>query len=264
VRELERELTRVGIPRSRRRRILAELEDHLACDPAADLGEPAALARQFADELGTVRARRAGFAAFGALAIAGLLFATAFIDSQRHADASTPGVVGLVLAVLGAQVAFVAGGLGVVRALRNRRELVVARAEALVLARRAGTGLLAGLTTMGGMALLARSNTFALIACGVGAFVLLVAAPSVIAAARLVPVAPGDVADMFDDPGPLIPRLRPWRFALLVALAVAVAIATVGVAQQDPYDGALRGLLDGLACLGGFAVFGRYLGLRSS
>ena len=53
-------------------------------------------------------------------------------------------------------------------------------------------------------------------------------------------------------------------FALLVALTLAVATAAAGVAGNDPYDGALRGLFEAGGCLVGFAVLGRYLGLRAS
>jgi hypothetical protein len=73
------------------------------------------------------------------------------------------------------------------------------------------------------------------------------------------------VPDLFDDLGGLVPpalRGRPWRFALAVAGALAVAIALAGVVQSDPFDGLARGLADGAACLAGFAVLGRYLGLR--
>jgi hypothetical protein len=34
------------------------------------------------------------------------------------------------------------------------------------------------------------------------------------------------------------------------------------VVADDGYDGALRGVLDGGACLLGYAALGRYLGLR--
>jgi hypothetical protein len=39
-------------------------------------------------------------------------------------------------------------------------------------------------------------------------------------------------------------------------------IGLAGVVQSDPFDGLARGLADGAACLAGFAVLGRYLGLR--
>jgi hypothetical protein len=54
--QLAQQLSAVGIVGRLRARILAEVEDHLACDPDAQLGEPAALAQRFVDELGTRRA----------------------------------------------------------------------------------------------------------------------------------------------------------------------------------------------------------------
>jgi len=276
---LARELGRVGIAGSTRRRIVAEIEDHLACDPEAQLGEPAALARQFADELGTVRARRAGFAAFAALAIAGLLYGAAFLVGvqgfARHRS-SLPALalIGGVLAIVGAQVAFVAGALAGLRAFRRRRSLVVPRAEAVILGRRATVGLVSGLAAMAGLGLLAyrngmptSENTFVVVAASAGAVALLIAVPIMVSALRLRPVGDGEPGDVFDDLGALVPpalRGRPWRFALAVAVVLAVVIAVAGIVQQDPYDGAARGIADALACLGGFALLGRYLGLRRS
>jgi hypothetical protein len=45
---------------------------------------------------------------------------------------------------------------------------------------------------------------------------------------------------------------------------VALIVASFGAALDDPIDGAMRGAADALACLTGFAVLGRYLGLRAS
>ena len=56
-------------------------------------------------------------------------------------------------------------------------------------------------------------------------------------------------------------RGHPWRLAVWFALAVAALITVAAVPAQDVYDGALRGILDALACLAAFAVLGRYLGL---
>ena len=42
-----------------------------------------------------------------------------------------------------------------------------------------------------------------------------------------------------------------------------MAITLVAVPAQDAYDGALRGILDALLCMAGFATLGRYLGLWS-
>jgi hypothetical protein len=58
-------------------------------------------------------------------------------------------------------------------------------------------------------------------------------------------------------------RPTPWRFALLVAFALAAAITAAGLAAGDPYDGALRGLAEAAACLAGFGLLGPYLGLWS-
>ncbi|MBV8989800.1 MAG: hypothetical protein JO372_14690 [Solirubrobacterales bacterium] len=158
--ELGRALASVGIGGALRGRIIAEIRDHLQCDPNADLGPPAELARQFANELGTERSRRAALAASAALALAGVLFLIAFTAAvsgfpRRHPHSELLGRIGAGLAALGAQVAFVAGTLALVRALRARRTTVLPRAVASILIRRAGIGLGAGLMAMGGLALLA-------------------------------------------------------------------------------------------------------------
>ena len=62
--DLRRELAQVGMRPRRADRIVTEFEDHLASNPDAPLGEPEAIARQFANELGTGLARRASFRAF--------------------------------------------------------------------------------------------------------------------------------------------------------------------------------------------------------
>ena len=75
--DLKAQLERVGIRGARRERIVTEFADHLSCAPDAELGDPAALATQFADELGTSFARTAAFHAFVALALAGILVVVA-------------------------------------------------------------------------------------------------------------------------------------------------------------------------------------------
>ncbi len=81
--DLESELTKAGIPARRRARIVAEFTDHLSQDPAADLGEPEALAQQFADELGTRLARVTAYRAFAVLAVAGIALLVTFFDGGR-------------------------------------------------------------------------------------------------------------------------------------------------------------------------------------
>ncbi|MGH2867483.1 MAG: hypothetical protein ACRDNK_07940 [Solirubrobacteraceae bacterium] len=277
--DLWRELAAVGITGARRGRIVAEIEDHLDCDPTADLGAPDALAAQFANELGTDRALRAARWTFAALALAGLLFGGAFVGSPAAAfgaapsGAPLPGSVARVVVILAPQVAFVAGLLAALRTLRRRRTTVIPAAEARVIVRRASVGFAFGLTTMVGLGVVALEfhdqlpsawYTYALIAAGTGVAVLLAALPSLLAARRLRPVASGEPGDVFVDLGRWVPaRLRghPWRLAVLIAAGVALAITAAGGGADDLYDGAARGIADALACLLGFATLGRYLGL---
>lgn len=278
-RRLEQELSAVGISGRLRRRILTEVADHLACDPDAQLGDPRELARQFADELGSARARRAALASFGALALTGTLFAVAFLLARGAAFGPAPagapalGRLASLIAVVAPQLAFVAGGLAALRVFRRRAAGVLAGAEATIIVRRAAVGALAGLASMaalGVMALEYRRHvlgswvTFAAVAAAVGIAALAVAVPPIVAAMRVGPAALGPAGDVFDDLGGLTPaalRGRPWRFALATAAAVALAITLNGVLSSGPFDGAVLGIGDALVCLVGFATLGRYLGL---
>lgn len=242
---LDRELRAARIPRTRRLRILAEWEDHLACDPGAQLGDPRTLARQFADELGTVYARRAGFTAFVSLVPFGLAFGILFVLEQP-ANVAT---------VFGTQLAFVGGTLAALRAWRIRRALVVPGAQATMLLRRAALATCGAALTAAG--LFPASVAVASLGCAS----VLVSAVALVRALRLRPVADGQAAgDLATDLGL---GESPWRLALLIAGAVALCIAAAGVVQDDPFDGLLRAVLDALLCLGGYGVLGRYLGLRT-
>jgi hypothetical protein len=280
--DLSRELRGLGIRGRLRRRIVVEFEDHLRSDPEAELGSPAAIARQFADELGTRRALRAAGTTFLALAVAGIAAATAFIASgsaglrlaQLHPRDEGVGAIAGLLTVLGAQVALASGSLAVLRALRRRRERTISHADAVVIGRRAAAGAIAGLVTMAGMVLFAEEfnhgmsswwTTLVVVGAGAGSLALLASAPTLVAAARVRPLGDGEAGDVLTDLAPLVPPVlqrRPWRFALLFAGALAAAIAIAGVAAGDPYDGALRGLTDAGACLAGFGLLGRFLSLR--
>jgi hypothetical protein len=282
--DLGRSLSGVGIGGSLRARIVAEFADHLACDPDADLGAPALVAQQFADQLGTGRARRAALVAFGALSVAGALFAAVFVAAllsgyrypRLHLDGELPGGFAVGLMVIGPQVALVSGLAGLLRAWRLRGEVVLPRAEGVVLVHRALVGVFAGFASIAGLALLMLEygdqlpgwlGVLGYACAGAGAVALAVAVPFIAGASRLRAVAAGSAGDMFDDLGPLRSLVpadgKPWLFAALVATAVAVLIAAAGVVQGDPFDGGLRGAADGLACMTGFALLGRYLGLRS-
>lgn len=263
--ELDRELRAAGVPVRRRRRIRLELEDHLACDPSADLGDPRALARQFADELGTAYARRAGLAIFLLLAPLGMLTIALFLfASVRISYPPLPLTLAL---VVGVQLAFVGGTLAALRAWRLRGLVVIPAAEAGVLARRAGLAVVgAALTTVplgylasGFYPFVWTSRPLAWVTFAAGAMAALLGSAAVVRAWRLRPVAEGETHDLSFDVGL---NVDPWRIALAIAGAVAVCITLAGVLQFDPIDGLARGLADGLLCLAGFAVLGRPLGLR--
>lgn len=280
---LGEELSGVGIRGRLRGRILAEYADHLACDPEAQLGEPGALARQFADEVGSTRARRAAVVGFGALAVAGILFGVAFVTSDSAFGAAPKGgpVIGRVAtgaALLFSQVSFVAGMLAALRWVQRRGSGVLPGAEATVIVRRAAVGVLSGILTMVSLGTIAVADrrfqsgawaTFTVVIAAVGTAGLLASLPSIWEAARLRPVATGEAGDIFEDLGDfvmLVPpslRGRPWRLAAVVSVGVAVAITLVAVPAQDAFDGAVRGVFDALACMAGFATLGRYLGLWS-
>lgn len=281
---LESELTAAGIPAARRRRILSEFEDHLHEDPGAQLGAPSELAHQFADELGTSLARAGAFRAFAALAFAGIglvaMFAAAGgargLGLVRHHAANTPTwtMPFLLVAAVAAQVAFAAGMLALLRAWRLRNERVIGAADARVLARRSAVGLVGGLLTLAVLPACAVAfpraaghtwTVFAWIVAGVGVAVLAAAAPTLISSFRLRPTHAGEAADLTADLGGWVPpSLTPTHIALLLALGIAILLSAQGVIVDDPYDGAARGILDGIACLGGFAILGRYLGLRTA
>lgn len=263
---LDRELRALGVPARRRRRIRLELEDHLACDPRADLGEPAALARQFADELGTAYARRAAFGSFLALAPLGVLFVAVFALATIYTT-SAPMLLTLAL-VVGVQLAFVGGMLAVLRAWRLRGLAVVPAVEARVLLRRAGLGLAGGWITVIALGLLVSGYypvaqwshpVLGWVTVGVGAVLLAFGSGLAVRAALLRPRADGELGDLSFDLGV---DASPWRLALVIAGAVTLSIALAGVVQADPFDGLLRAVADGSLCLAGFALLGRPLGLR--
>jgi hypothetical protein len=257
------ELRTAGIPAERRRRIVAELADHLACDPASEarLGDPTELARRFADEVGTVLARRAAVGAFLSLVPLGALFvALVTLTGVRSANLGTALTVAL---VLGVQLAFVGGALALLRAWRLRRVRVLPAAEATVLVRRAALGVAGGVVTVAALAV--QGSPFAWVTVGVGGAALLAGGAVLARAARLRPVAAGEAGGLELDLGPFVPpalRGSPWRIALVVAGVVAFAIAADGAVLGDGIDGLVRGVGDGVLTLAGFALLGRSLGLR--
>lgn len=293
---LESELAGAGIPARRRVRIVAEFSDHLEENPAADLGAPQMLARQFADEIGTRLARTAAYRAFAGLAVAALTLAVMFLTGGR-----SNGWVGygsfngnpthawyipmLFVCAFSAQVALAAGSLALIRAWRLRHRPIISHADALVLTRRAAVGLIAGALTMLVMPLTflafhapwgafqitspypGPGDTWLAACMTIGPLVvvgLLVLLRSVLTATRLRPSMPGETGDLLADIGIDDGRLTPWGLAIALSAVIVIVLTFVGAAAGDPFDGLARGLLDAAACIAGFAVLGRYLGLRST
>lgn len=277
---LEQELKAAGLPARRRRRIVIEFSDHLHEDPSAQLGEPSDLAQQFADELGTRRARRAAMVAFAGLAVAGgavvamLLLGTRVVllpvgthQSGYIARRSGPTVP---LFVVAAQVALAAGVLAVLRAWRLRRAPVITAADAAILYRRAGIGLIAGVLTVGSAPIstvIAHRGWVAVRTVDVAGpciLLLLVIALFMLPLSGLRPTRQGRAEDLTFDLGIRDSRVTPLRVALALSMLILVTLAGAGVVTGDPYDGIARGLVDGAVCLAGFGLLGRYLGLRAA
>jgi hypothetical protein len=293
---LDAELREVGIGKRRRRRIVAEFRDHLRCDPAADLGDPYAIAHQFASELGTQQTRAAAIRGFLVLTLAGAVYAAAFghigtsgqlahigrVDTSGQLahigttarDAGALGSVLLGVLVVAPQFAFVAGTLALMRALRHRHVRALPAAESRLVLRRIMVGVLGGLITMGALALAPEqagnpNGTTGGVALGaaIAALALLAVLGSMIPAFRTRSSEPGDVGGGADDWGRFLPsslRSHPWRLAITTAVFVGSIVAAVGVLSSDPYDGILRGVAEAAACLVGFCLLGGVLGLRSA
>lgn len=285
LRDLGSELRRLGVPAGRRRRLLAETEDHLRSDTNAlsRFGSASEIALRCADELGTSSARRVSVATFGVLAIVGLLFGAlmlaVFATVPRHAIVccqDTPPLQVLTLAVLvvAPQIAFVAGLLAVIRALRLRRQTPLPGSEVAALRRRSAVAIMSGVAAMGALVAFSVQNASLLpawlvpaaYAAGAASLaLLLMTSVPLVATSRIRVQAAGSAGDVFSDLGPVVPavlRGHPWAFAATCALAVAAVVVVAGVAADDGFDAALRGVAEAIACLLGFAFLGRFLSLR--
>ncbi len=277
--DLSQELRAVGIRGRRHARIRDEFADHLECNPQAELGNPRELAHQFADELGTAMARNAALIAFAALVLVGsaVIARLATYLPLRNTNFSARDTAALTICFVTAQVAFVAGGLGLVRAVRLRNHQTIPAAEARILRRRAAVGLLAGVAASVALPFHASSQHNATpgdwmgyVAIALTVIVSTLAAWPVITALRVKPTASGSASDLFDDLGPLaglataLAGRSVTRFAGILAAALALAIATAGFAADDGFDGLVRGLAEGAIFLACYATLGRFLGLRTA
>ena len=268
--ELGRELHAVGIRGARRRRILAEVDDHLhETDDVSTFGEPRLVAQRFADELATVQVRRSAFAVFAALAPAGFVFAGLFATLGRGGDIASArtlpvGITAAAAMLLAPQVALASGLLAIVRAWRLRGLDAAPAAELAIVRRRAAVALASGAVTLGAVGLYAceysaRLTHTWLLAAAVGlpaaALPLVVVVPGVATAAMLRPGVPGDAGDLTTDLGP---RATPDRTCLVLVLAAAAA-ALAGAGLDEGLRNAVG---ETIAIVGSYALLGRFLGLR--
>jgi hypothetical protein len=276
--DLSRELAAHGIRGSTRRRILLEVDDHLRSDAEAQerFGSAREVANAFAAELGAQASRRAAVSAFAALGFAGAVYAASFaslsfVNPPREMLDPALGALAFAVMIVAPQVSFVAGLLALLRALRRRHARVLPTRELVVIQRRTGVALFFGLATMGALALYAFEFRSALpdwwlaltyTSTAWASVLLALAGLPALAATRVRPQVAGEAGDVFADIGPVRFGGDVWRFARLVAVAVGSLVWLAGLVQGDPIDGLVRAVFEGLACFGGFAVLGRYLGLR--
>jgi hypothetical protein len=255
---LRAELARAGIRGRLADRIVLEFDDHLRCDPEANVGQPREIAERFAEELRMPRTRRSTYAAFAALAFVAVSFAIsasggALAISGARGWIVSFGGLGMVFA---GQVAFVAGVLALWRVLQRPRTA----ADLRLVQRRTGVALAAG-----GVALVAHAVQTAAVQPLMSTWWLALAIPASLAPA----VALGGAARGLRGAIALTPETEPSRrpFPWPLVLAIGVAAVTVMVvgsafAEHSWVEGLNRGALELIGFTLCFAVFGRRLGIR--
>jgi hypothetical protein len=288
---LDHELSARGVPRRERSRIRLEYEDHAACEAGAEarLGDPAALARDFADELAADRARGDTLLALGALALAAVALVAVQLAAggvSRTADSQPlwvlwlPGLAGI---LVGPQVALVAGAVAALGAWRRRGKKVLPGPSVALTSNRALAAIGGGLLTTVGLTLYASSfagsepaRWLAAVA-GTATVVTVVLAGVAWRVRRTAAVAVslnGPAGDVFDDLG--LAAIAPAGVRLSVALrdhsrllgaflcAVVAIIVVIGTghAESSLAEGLQRGVFEGIAAAAGFVLLGRRLGLR--
>jgi hypothetical protein len=278
--ELGRELR---LPPRLKRRVLAEIEDHLreaaaTSDPRAAIdafGAPREVAKGFGRDLAAHRARRSAIAAAIALGAFALVFTlatqvTTFADGPFMANPYLP------LGWIAVQLGFVAGSLTALRAWLGTRSTArlayVNRGAAITIA---AAGVSTGLALLGYALGSGDTSTTAgagLLAATVAAFLAALASGAVAATAiaqanRAGIDVPAD-ADIWDDLAeaserlgvanaakPLLaavdPRRRPLRLCLVVAVGAGLAVAATHLVAEGPPPAPefLRGIEAGLILL---------------
>lgn len=255
---LLRELERCGIDGRRRRRIVAELRDHLACDPNAEIGSPRVIAERFAAELRLAETRRATYAGFLALAVTAILMGAAAAVSSATSPPGARGLVGALAGlgiVVACQVAFVGGVLALWLLVRSenetrliQRRMLVGLAAAAVAIACLGTQLL---VLHGGEPGWRRALSLVAVASAAAGLAL---AAAVLRRASMIasPALQGAVS---------LPRWFVVGTGVLVSSTITIAS---GYAERSAVEGLIRGTVEALAFAGGFLLLGRYMGLGRS
>ena len=283
--DLSGELYARGVARRDRVRIVAELSDHIACEPGCEdrLGDPRMLASSFADELATAQARTSAFAAFAALAVAAVVLVVSQLTLARLAHypgysngISTllffPALLGMVVAP---QVALVAGTLAAWRSLRRRRVASLPAREIALIHRRTRVAVTAGFATMAGIELYVVDFSERLPAwwLGLAGVLAAIAGAGLWATARtlsrartIVSGADGPAGDIFEDL-PVLGwswlRSRPWLLGALASLTVGLALGAFEAhAERSVAEGIQRGGFEGVAAAIGFVLLGSAIGAR--
>lgn len=242
---LRAELARVGIRGRLANRIAAELDDHLACDPEAHVGEPRLIAERFAEELRLPKTRRATHLGFAGLVLTALLLGSLFGGSR-----SLPGTTAVVVPfaglaiVLGAQVSFVGGMLALWGARRSTAPAIVQRRLTAALA--------------GGLLVLAAEGVDAVALHSWPKLLALAPAPLLVASAAelrtAVGITPARAAASRGFGPPAV-----WAVGGAVVAFVLVGSA---FAEHSWNEGVTRAAIEGLAFAAGFLLLGRRLGIR--
>ena len=294
---LDAELRRARVPGRQRRRILAETHDHLleaGADGPERFGDPRTLAASFAADSASASARTATLALAAAVLVTLGLSGAIALDVRSHSWLDDfPDSLAAGLAV---QVAAVAAFLSLARTMRYRGRAVpaaglplLARANS-VAAVSLALSLAVTARTEAKHLVLSRAGAWQLaVAAGIGAacvLTLAAAAAAAQAAYRVQAVLQPGGEDIVDDLAALgtqaldrvPPRLaapvrhavssrwldlrgHPWRFCATLATGLCLPIVALGLVRGEPSP--VAGVVEGLAIVAGFAIFGRLLGLRS-
>jgi hypothetical protein len=224
-------------------------------------------------------ARRTALFSFFALAPAGIGYALLLGLNRPGPDITSAktlpiGIAAALVIALAPQISLASGLLVIALTWRLRATPVAPAAAISLLQRRAAVALGAGAATLAGVAVYTveysrglpdwwTTLAFAVIATAI--VPVAVAAAALGRTARLRAQAAGPAGDVFDDLGPLLDRVplrlrgRPWLLCLLFAAAVAVAAFVGGGLDEGPRNA----VAEFAAICAGFAVLGRFLGLRS-